>query len=175
MGATALVMYGPRGPSKGVPMILSLCVSIKEIVERGREFPWPRPDSCPQCHGNRVWGHGYVGALFDGFVQQVLIKRWRCPDCRCVMRVRPGGYFARVQASIESIRSSIASRIKTGRWPGELSRTRQGHWLRSLRRRIMAHLGAQWMDRPMAGFGHLIEKGIIPVSRFKRKCAPDQV
>lgn len=146
-------------------MILSLCVCIKEIVDEGRNFAWPRPETCPRCHGDRIWGHGFVGALFDGFVQQVLLRRWRCPDCRCVMRVRPSGYFERVQAPIERIRSSIACRLKTGRWPPGSCRRRQGHWLRSLRRTIQARLGAQWMDRPLAGFDHLIEKGIIPVSR----------
>ena len=60
-------MYGPGGPKTGVPMILSLVVPIKEIVERGRDFPWPRPKSCPRCRSNRVWGHGYFGALFERF------------------------------------------------------------------------------------------------------------
>ena len=155
-------------------MILSLCVSIKEIVERGRDFPWPRPECCPRCRSDRVWGHGFAGSLFDGFLGQVLLKRWRCPDCRCVMKARPHGYFDRFQAPIATIRSSIACRLKTGRWPPGSSRSRQGHWLRSLHRKIQAHLGIQWIDRLVAGFDLLIEKGIIPVRRFKRKCAPDQ-
>jgi hypothetical protein len=158
-------MYGPRGPRTGVPMILSLCVSIKEIVEQGRDFPWPRPESCPRCHGVRIWGHGFVGALFDGFVQHVLLRRWRCPECRCVMKARPRGYFDRFQAPVESIRSSIACRLKTGRWPPGSSRSRQGHWLRSLRRKIQAHLKQRWIDGPVAGFDRLIEDGIIPVGR----------
>jgi len=146
-------------------MILSFCVSIKEIVEQGRDFPWPRPQTCPQCHGDRIWGHGFVGALFDGFVEQVLLKRWRCPDCRCVIRARPSSYFARIQAPIERIRSSIACRHKTGRWPPGSSRSRGGHWLRSLRRNIKAHLKDQWVAGPIAGFDSLMEKGIIPVCR----------
>lgn len=122
-------MYGPGGPNKGVPMILSFFVSIKMIVEMGREFPWPRPGSCPRCKSNRVWGHGFEGVLFDGFVEQVMLRRWRCPDCRCVMRARPAGYFPRVGTPIEQIRSSIAFRVRTGRWPPGPSRTMQGHWL----------------------------------------------
>lgn len=158
-------MYGLWGPITGVPMILPLRVSLKDIVEFGRDFPWPRPESCPRCNGNRVWGHGFVGALFDGFVQQVLLRRWRCPDCRCVMRVRPSGYFERVQAPIDDIRSFIAYRLETGRWPPGSSRTRAGHWLRSLRRRIQAHLGDNWIAGVIAGFDRLIEEGQIPVSR----------
>ena len=158
-------MYGPGGPEKGIPMILSLCVSINMIVELGRDFPWPRPESCPRCHGNRVWGHGFVGALFDGFVQEVLLRRWRCPDCGCVMKQRPDGHFERFQAPIQTIRSSLAFRLKTGRWPAGSSRTRAGHWLRSLRRKILAYWGTQWPAGPIAGFDRLIEKGIIPVSR----------
>lgn len=154
-----------QSPLTGVPMILFLCVSIKEIVELGRDFPWPRPASCPGCGSGRVWGHGFVGALFDGVPQQVLLRRWRCPDCRCVMRVRPSGYFTRIQAPIDSIRSSIACRLKTGKWPAGTSRSRQGHWLRSLYRNIQAHLNRQWNAGPIAGFERLMQKGMIPVSR----------
>jgi hypothetical protein len=158
-------MYGPGGPKTGVPMILSLCVSIKKIVECGRDFPWPRPDKCPQCHGDRIWGHGYVGSLFDGFPGQVFLKRWRCPDCRCVIKVRPYGYFNRFQAPIDSIRSSIAYRMNTGRWPPGSSHNRQGHWLRSLHRNVKAHLKDRWGLGLIAGFDCLIDKGIIPVCR----------
>ena len=164
-GATALGMYGPGGPSKGVSMILSLCVSIKKIVECGRDFAWPKPESCPQCHGDRVWGHGFVGTLFDGFLEQVLMKRWRCPDCRCVMKARPDGYFNRFQAPVGKIRSSIAYRLRTGRWPPGSSRSRQGHWLRALRRNVKARLKDQWTGGLMAGFAELMDRGIIPVSR----------
>ncbi len=146
-------------------MIEFFRVSIKEIVEQSRDFPWPRPKKCPQCHGDRIWGHGFVAALFDGFFQQVMIRRWRCPDCRCVVRARPHGYFDRFQAPIEGIRSSIACRLKTGRWPPGSSRSRQGHWLRSLRRNIRAHLKDTWVAGLLAGFDLLIEDGVIPVSR----------
>lgn len=146
-------------------MILSLCVSIKEIVECGRDFPWPRPTSCPRCRGNRVWGHGFVGCLFDGFLEQVLMKRWRCPDCRCVMKARPEGYFTRFQARMEKIRSSIAYRLRAGRWPPGSSRSRQGHWLRALRRNVKARLEDRWTAGLIAGFDSLLEKGLIPVSR----------
>lgn len=150
---------------KDIPMILSLCVSIKEIVELGRDFPWPKPESCPRCHGVRIWGHGFVGALFDGFVHQVLLRRWRCPECRCVMKARPRGYFDRFQAPIASIRSGIVHRLSTGTWPPGSSRSRQGHWLRSLYRKIQAHLKDQWIAGAVAGFDRLMEEGIIPVCR----------
>ena len=146
-------------------MILSVSDSIKKIVEWGRDFPWSRPDTCPRCRGNRVWGHGFTGAFFDGCIEQVVLRRWRCPDCRCVMRARPDGYFDRFQAPIEKIRSSIAFRFATGRWPPGTSRSRQGHWLRSLSRNVKAHLKDQWVTGLIAGFDRLIEKKIIPVCR----------
>ena len=65
-------------------MILNVVVCLKEIVEQGRDFPWSRPKRCPKCNGDRVWGHGFVSAIFDGFAQQALLRRFRCPDCRCV-------------------------------------------------------------------------------------------
>ena len=113
-------------------MIIFVSVCIKEIVAKGRDFPWPRPDECPRCNGRRIWGHGFVPAFFDGYSCQVFLRRYRCPDCHCVLRLRPLGYFKRFQAPIEKIRSSIAFRLQNRRWPPSLSRARQGHWLRSL-------------------------------------------
>jgi hypothetical protein len=81
------------------------------------------------------------------------------------MKARPAGYFERFQAPIEKIRSSIVYRLRTGRWPLGSSRSRQGHWLRALRRNVKARLEDQWVDGLIAGFDSLIEKGLIPVSR----------
>jgi hypothetical protein len=152
-------------PPKGDHMIVFLCVSIKEIVERGRDFPWPRPEICPRCGSTRVWGHGFVSAIFDGFVPHVLLRRWRCPECHCVVRVRPGGYFSRFQASIETVRSSIALRLENGRWPPGGSRQRQGHWLRSLRRRVCAFFGQGGKKRLLEGFDSLMLNNEPPVCR----------
>lgn len=146
-------------------MIFSVVVSIKEIISKGRDFSWPRPDVCPRCYGRRIWGHGFVGAFFDGFACQVLLRRYRCPDCRCVLRSRPSGYFSRFQAPVERIRSSIVYRLQNGRWPPESSRSRQGHWLRSVYRKTMAYFGQGWKDRLVEGFDHLVRMNEIPVSR----------
>ncbi len=146
-------------------MIVFFCVSIKEIVEKGRDFPWPRPESCPRCEGHRVWCHGFVTAFFDGFVGEVFLRRYRCPECRCVMRVRPSGYGERLQASIEKIRSSIAFRLENGRWPPGSSRSRQGHWLRSLSRNVRAYFGQGWSSRLLEGFDELMHRGEKPVCR----------
>jgi len=147
-------------------MILRVLVCLKEIVEKGRDFPWPRPEGCPRCHGDRVWGHGFVRAIFDGFAEQALLRRFRCPECGCVLRLRPTGYFPRFQASIRTIRERLACRLRTGRWADGMSRSRQGYWLRNLRRRVLARYGLGWMDRLLEAFDNLIDKGEIPVSRL---------
>ena len=146
-------------------MIFSVPVSIKEIVSRGTDFPWNRPSECPRCGGSRVWGHGFVGAFFDGFSCQILLRRYRCPDCHCVLRLRPSGYFKRFQAPVEHIRSSIAYRLQYGRWPEGSSRARQSLWLRALYRKIVAHLGQGFKMRLMEGFDYLTQMDEVPVSR----------
>lgn len=164
-GAAALVMYGFLGRRKDVPMILPVVAGLKEIVRQGRSFPWPRPDECPQCHGRRLWGHGFVCAIFDGVAEHVLLRRFRCPDCGCVMRLRPDGYFKRFQASVHTIRSRIAYRLRTGRWLGGMSRSRQWYWLRNLLRRVVAQKGLDWKGRLTRCFDDFVEDGEIPVSR----------
>ena len=156
---------GRKALQKDVPMIFPVLVSIKEIVARGRDFPWPRPEACPRCEGRRVWCHGFVSAFFDGFSEQVFLRRYRCPECRCVMRARPSGHFKRVQASIETVRSSIAFRLEHGRWPAGISRSRQGHWVRSLRRRVSARFGQGWSKRLLEGFDELMLRNEIPICR----------
>ncbi len=156
---------GRKALQKDVLMIFPVLVSIKEIVARGRDFPWPRPEACPRCEGRRVWCHGFVSAFFDGFSEQVFLRRYRCPECRCVMRARPSGHFKRVQASIETVRSSIAFRLEHGRWPAGISRSRQGHWVRSLRRRVSARFGQGWSKRLLEGFDELMLRNEIPICR----------
>ena len=35
-------------------MIIFVRICIKEIIAKGRDFPWPRPDACPCCNGHRI-------------------------------------------------------------------------------------------------------------------------
>ena len=157
---------GPKRRAQVISrLILFISAKIKEIFRLGREYPWPRPEICPGCRQSGVWGHGYVQGYFDGFDEGIYLKRYRCPGCGCVIRLRPKGYFSRFQAPIDAIRSSLSRRIRHGRWPPGVSRSRQGHWLRALRRKISAYLGQGWKDRLLEGFDHLLARGINPVSR----------
>ena len=146
-------------------MILFIAAKIKDIFRLGRKYPWPRPEVCPQCNQSNVWGHGYVLAYFDGFSDGLLLKRYRCPGCGCVMRVRPKRYLSRFQAPIDNIRYRLAHRLRYGRWPPGVSRSRQGHWLRSLRRKVLSYLGLDWERGLLEGFSHLLCRGVNPVSR----------
>jgi hypothetical protein len=160
--------YAPKKrviPENNLPsLILFVDVCVKSVFQLGRKFPWPRPQRCPRCQG-RLWGHGFVEAYLDGFHQPLWLRRYRCADCLVVFRMRPKGYWRRFQAPIWVIRSSISRRLKAGRWPPGLSRSRQGHWLRALVRRVLAYLGLQWQGRWLAGFDRLWEMGLVPVSR----------
>lgn len=146
-------------------LILYITAKIKDVFKLGRKYPWPRPEICPRCKARRVWGHGYVLAYFDGFNEGLLLKRYLCPGCGCVIRLRPEGYLRRFQASIDTIRFCLSHRLRYGRWPPGVSRSRQGHWLRSLRRKVLAYLGQGFKGGPLAGFDHLLFRGINPVSR----------
>ena len=146
-------------------MVISVSCAVKEIFERGKSYEWPRPEKCPHCRSSHVWGHGFVPAYFDGFSGVVYLRRWRCPACWCVIRVRPRGFFRRFQATIEEIRSRLSSRVLKGRWPPGMSHTRQCHWLRALQRRAAAYLGNTWKETLLEAFDHFMSLGQIPVSR----------
>mgnify|MGYP006302911897 CR=1 FL=1 len=146
-------------------MIISLPVSIKKIHRLGRDFPWPRPGSCPVCHSGRLWGHGFVLAYFDDLPEGLWLRRYRCPLCGSVHRLKPEGYFRRFQASVSTIRGAIERRLITGRWPPGVCRVRYAQWLKNLSRQVMARLGRWYMGRLLCGFDRLIRLGAIPVTR----------
>ncbi len=146
-------------------MIIWFCVDFKKLIELGRKYPWPKPKQCMRCKGCRLWGHGFVLVCFDGFSQALEIKRCRCPDCRCVFRFRPEGYFMRFQAKIATIHSSIASKVQTGKWKPGIGRTRQGHWFSALIRNTRAYLTDTWNQGVLAAFDELVQRGLVPVVR----------
>jgi hypothetical protein len=146
-------------------MIIFFSVVLKDLFIKGRDYPWPKPGRCPRCKGCKLWGHGFVQALFDGCKQPLFLKRYRCPTCRCVIRLRPRGYFRRFQAPVDTIRLSISHKTKTSRWIAGISRTRQCHWLRALHRRIKAYLGNTWNQGILKAFDYLMAQGRVPVSR----------
>lgn len=162
-----------RAPSPGgeIPttnngfLIHSIELCVKTLVRKGKAFHWPRPSRCDRCGGLRLWGHGYVPAFFDGIETLVYLKRYRCPDCRAVYRMKPVGYWPRFWVPMARIKQCLFHRLRTGRWPPGGSPPRQRHWLRGLRRQVKAHLGQQWISRLQEGFEELCRRGICAVSR----------
>jgi hypothetical protein len=146
-------------------MIIQVFAELNEIFEKGRNYPWKRPEVCPNCNCHKVWGHGFVEVCFDGFFACLYIRRYRCPDCKCVMRLRPVGFFSRFQAPVATIRSSVANRQHNGKWLPGISRTRQAHWFRALKRRVSAHLGSFSKKCLVAAFDRFVAEGVVPVSR----------
>ena len=146
-------------------MVIHVFVKLKEVFEKGRDYTWQKPKSCPNCNCFKVWGHGFVPAFFDGFDHALLMRRYRCPDCNCVIRMRPCEFFSRFQASVDTIRSSISERLNNGKWLPHISRTRQAHWYRALKRRVQAYLGNNTRMRLNEAFDYFVDLGITPVSR----------
>ena len=154
-----------RRPQHDNAMILHTFVKLKDLFKMGRDYPWQKPGTCPNCNSFRIWGHGFVLAYFDGFKQALFIKRYRCPDCNCVIRMRPREFFSRFQAPIETIRSSICERLNKGKWLPHISRTRQAHWFRALKRRVLAYLGNSPQMRLDEAFDYFASQNVAPVSR----------
>jgi len=141
-------------------------VCVKTLLEVGRQYPWQRPQRCPKCQGLRVWGHGYVEAYFDEAGSAcVLLKRYRCPECGVVIRMRPSGYWRRIQATVAAVRQCVLHRLEKGRWPPGSNPARQRHWLGALKRQVRTHLGISYAERIAEGFSELLRRGVCAVSR----------
>jgi hypothetical protein len=144
-------------------MIISVRVNLNEIFNQGRKFKWVKPCNCPRCGSVRLWGHGFVLAYFDGFIHGLLLRRFRCPDCRCIIRMKPEGYFPRFRASIAKIRSCLFASLFSDNRSKDLSGSRQRHWLAALKRKSMAFFSVR--EHLMDAFERLMKMGQIPVSR----------
>jgi len=145
-------------------MVIFSYVNLKQLSQTGRDYSWERPSTCPCCNSHRLWGHGYARAIFDGFLKPLLLKLFRCPDCRSVHRIRPIGYFKRFQATVGVIRASIEKKSKRGKWLPGISRSRQRHWYNAFIRHVSSYWGNLWYDTVKA-FDHMVNKGTVAVSR----------
>ena len=152
-----------RSP-KTEQMILPINLDLKKISQLGKNYRWPRPRSC-NCGNPMVWGHGFVLVCFAGFSHPLVIRRYRCPLCRCVIRLRPKGYFARIQTAAAQIRCILGVRISTGCWPEGTKTNRCRHWLAALKRNTVVILGIGWSRHLMAAFDRLFDMGRVPVCR----------
>ena len=155
---------GPSGPPKTELMILPIDLDLKKISQLGKNYPWPRPPFC-RCGNSMVWGHGFVQVCFAGFSHPLEFRRYRCPLCRCVIRLRPKGYFARIQSAAADIRRILDVRITTGFWPQGAITNRCRHWLAALKRNAVTILGISWRRHLMAAFDRLAAMGRVPVCR----------
>jgi len=152
-----------QAPTKSDSMILFVDVDLKKVSLLGKKYPWQKPAMCPCCLQSHMWGHGFTGTFFDGFLKALLMRRFRCPACGCVIKCRPLSHFTRIQTAIDTIRSYLAGRIELGRWPASPNRGR--HWLRALKRQSLARLGLLWRNRLIEAFDRLCGLSIVPVSR----------
>lgn len=153
-----------RLPQTSATMILFVDVILKEIFTMGRNFPWKRPGKCPCCGNWKVWGHGFASTLFQGFDAPLLLKRYRCPACGCIIKIRPSSHFSRFQSSKHTIRSALVHRIDTGKWPIGSAKSRQRNWFHNLKRQAKAHLTEKWKNGLIAAYDYILNLGRIPVS-----------
>lgn len=148
-------------------MIYFVSVLLKDIFEQGKNYPWVKPEVCPECGHYRVWGHGFTTRYFDGFPSCLYLKCYRCPNCRCVVTLRPDTHFSGIRSCKATIRSHLEQRLNTGRWPrSTLSRSCSRHWLANLKRQVFVHLGRDWKGGLLSAFDWLLSMGMPPVGRL---------
>jgi len=146
-------------------MITFLVLDLNRIARSSRDYPWPEPGGCGRCHHPKLWGHGFVRMIFDGFGQALEMRRYRCPKCGSIVRVRPAGYWPRHQSAVATIRAALSCRARTRRWPPGCMTNRARHWLASLKRHALALWGIPALADLADAFDRLVAMGRVPVSR----------
>lgn len=113
-------------------MLVFTDARVEDIAADGKAFKWERP-SCPKgCP--KVWGHGHVARYFVTLALAVWLQRYRCPTCRLVFTMVPGGFCRRYQTAGADMAAALAARLRHQGWPRGVPRQRAGHWLRKLLR-----------------------------------------
>ena len=115
-------------------LILHFPVDVKVLCDRGKMFPWLKPLRCPRCGGVRLWGHGFSARYFEGFSESLLVKRFRCPDCRAVHTCKPLGFLKGFRYPDEVIHASLWEKITENCWIKGVCRQNQQYWYRCLRK-----------------------------------------
>lgn len=123
----------PNTITRVAALILYVSVNFRQLVSLGQAYPWPRPQRCLRCHAERLWSHGYVRRYFDEVPEAVIVKRFRCPNCRAVYTLRPLTHWRGFWTSASIIRSSLTEKLIHGRWLSQIRRQRQQYWWRGLR------------------------------------------
>jgi hypothetical protein len=142
-------------------------ISIKEIFDQGRNYSFPRPPNCLRCDSTRIWGHGYVEVYFDGYNTAIELKRYRCDDCNRVYTIRPFGYWSRHHVSITVIVQRLWYKVEHGIWDKDtITRQRQLHWLKALKKNRLVHLGISYGGDFWKGICDLIHLEKIPIQRL---------
>ncbi len=116
------------------------CQSQKNFKKK-KNFKWPSLKVCPNCNSHRVWKHGFVLRLFDGFDEGLWLRRYRCPDCKTVITMRPRDYLPRFQAPLAIIRKSLLSKKYKNQWLPGISCSRQNFWWQSFKQKVFACWG----------------------------------
>lgn len=134
---------------------------MEQLAAEGKKFNWQKPTHCLNCK-NKLWGHGYQKAYFDGYDVIFYLKRYRCPKCGIVITMRPSGYWKKYQSSIYTIYKVLKFRLSELKWPPWTQRNRACHWLKNFKRKIKMDFGFdnQGMTE-LARLDHLFYKGIF--------------
>jgi len=106
-----------------------------------------------------------VLVYFDLYVEGLWFKRYRCPICGTIIMIRPRGYFPRFQSPIKTILKSVTLKESKDKWIEGISRSRQMHWIRALRRRVAAYWGNASPYGLKGAFEYFVRIGVAAVSR----------
>jgi hypothetical protein len=150
-------------------MIIHQDIPLDKLVlaDRGKSYDFERPSNCLRCKSPRLWGHGFVLRYYDGYEQGLYFKRWRCPDCGCIITTKPTGYWPRHHSPMKTIIHSLIHRIKNGHWDYTLgfTRQRQGNWLRAVRKNVFVKYGIKAIKDIHSALQKQMDSGKNPVFR----------
>ncbi len=151
-------------------MILIFRLNLEIIKDLGKKYLWNKPNMCPSCRGNRLWGHGFVLRYFQGFHLGLWMKKWRCPDCGAVHTGRPYDYPPGFQHSENTIYNAIRNKLSQKSYLKEISYQTQQYWHKALS--FQSRLNNNWIDIEKFFTQYIMNGQLMITFRLKYRVIP---
>ena len=107
--------------------------SLKEVLEKGKDCKWRKPDSSICC-GAAYWWHGWRVRWYGN--REIFVRRLICSSCKKTATIRPRELWPRFQASSSQIVEACQKRIGHQQWVDGYSHSRIRWWVRVARKLI---------------------------------------
>ena len=128
------ISYAEKDPH----LVLHLAVDFKRLQEQGKDYRWPRPQSCLGVWAGAAVGAWLRWAKFRRLSGAAVDEAVSVSGLQDGVHATTGHALPGIPGAVASDPGGAGGKLKHNRWIGTASRQRQQYWWRGLRRQATA-------------------------------------